>query len=43
MESINTGLLFVTMKACTAQAPSYHPNADHFMYALKGILVMKIT
>lgn len=36
LERIGATLVFITLKACTAQAPNWHPNADEFMYIVKG-------
>ncbi len=36
LQRIGATLVFVTLKACTAQAPNWHPNADEFMYIVKG-------
>ena len=36
LQHIGATLVFVTLKACTAQAPNWHPNADEFMYIVKG-------
>lgn len=36
LEKIGATLVFITLRACTAQAPNWHPNADEFMYIVKG-------
>ena len=36
LERIGATVVFVTLKACTAQAPNWHPNADEMLYIVKG-------
>ncbi len=38
LQRLGATLAFVTMKACTAQAPNWHHSADEFMYIVKGRL-----
>lgn len=39
LDRIGATVAFITLKACTAQAPNWHPNADEFLYIVKGGLL----